>query len=322
MTYQFGSIALISLLALSACGGSSGGSSLHSNPFVLGPGAEGSGLPFAAAGTAEDLSNLGAGDSMKVMLVRYQNVQGEDTMEIISSEETVTLVDDGAGGFDAEMTFNGETVTFTLISTDPINGVGTLASGSDISINQLRGATSSRAIGIYSYEFAKGTPVDGGLNTEGQFVVGYVTDPATIEMQTGAARYAATFSGFGGVIDSNAVGVQHGGSLDGEIVFEVSFDDQTISSSIPSGAHTNFGNFTGTMEKQDISSGQFTGDIDITCASFDCTSNSQIGGRFFGPEGEELSGMIMFDVTATDTAMNRTIQTLTPAGFVATQPLP
>ena len=47
-----------------------------------------------------------------------------------------------------------------------------------------------------------------------------------------------------------------------------------------------------------ITGNGFVGAADATCPSgHSCTSNTSVGGAFFGPNGEEISGVIAFDET-------------------------
>ena len=80
---------------LAGCGGGSTNEAV--NGFILEAGDEGSGLPFAGEGGPDDFTALEAGDEVRVRLIRLENVQGETTVQQISTIETVTLVDDGAG---------------------------------------------------------------------------------------------------------------------------------------------------------------------------------------------------------------------------------
>ena len=167
---------------------------------------------------------------------------------------------------------------------------------------------------VFTYVFDEREPLEGGLNSEGTFAAGFATMPDTIADMTGSATYAGEFGGFGPARDGDDELVDLEQPVDGDLELAISFDDNTLSGEITNGRSEVFGDFTGTLAETEISGNAFETTFDVTCADFACSSDSEIGGAFYGAAAEEAAGVMIFDVTGTagETALRHTAA----AGFV------
>ncbi len=315
---RFGSFGVMALsaLALSACGG--GGTT--ANSFVLSAGAEGSGLAFAGSGGSDLLLDLGDGEVIKVRLIRYENIQGELTARLISSDETLTLTENASGDLVGTFTFAGETIELDFLN-DIGSASGEISTGRFVEFFAAEEGEHVGAFGVYTYEYLESSPVDGGLNTEGNFVIGFRTPDSALDSFTGTASYEGDFSGFGHVLlkGSTPEGFNED-SVSGNIVFDVAFGNApTISGSLTGRGGFDF---TGDIAEVPINNGAFESTVALDCGANICSGSPEIGGAFYGPDGEEIAGLITIEVDASGPSANGDdgLTFTSAAGFVAATP--
>lgn len=281
------------------------------NRFVLessGEGFGGNGLVYASADTGQSLEDLAAGDSFEIRIAGYENLQGETTLTPTLTTETVTLIDDGEGGLSAQVTYRGETLTFAIVDSS-VDDTTELASGQIVSVFSPAGGAFSAAYDLYTYAYSELDPAAGAPNANGFFIVGFETDPNTVAGLSGTATYDGRFGGYGGISrsftdpDTGDVSedVLNEIEVDGNLTLTVSFDDADVDADLTGFIdNSDEPDFTAAMRDAPITGNNFVGDLDVTCTGdLTCTSASQMGGSFYGPNGEEAVGLIAFDVDAT-----------------------
>lgn len=262
----------------------------------------GSGLPFASTGTGQVLEDAADDDSFEVVISGYVNVEGETTATPAIVTETVRIVQDGRGGLFWEMTYNGETVRFP-IANDTASGTTTLDSGVEIDLILDETGAHSQGYAIFTYAYEGDDPQDGQLNADGSFILGFETDPEVVAAAQGTATYEGIFGGFGAVENLSANTIENEVSIEGDITLQVSFDDMDVDADIEGfvGVGDDSASFDGALRDAPIVGNAFSGMLDISCADdANCTSDSSIGGAFYGPDRDEVAGLLSFNVTSND----------------------
>jgi len=304
------------LCALAACGGGATSSGSETNQFVLSSdeaGFSGTGLQFASAETGQVLADVAPGDSFQIRVAGYQNLEGETEITPTLTTETITLVDDGFGNVAAEITFLGETFRYSV--TDAvIDSIIVLPSGREVVVQSPSGGLFSDVYEIFTYEEFVENPVAGGPNTNASFVVGFETDPAVIAETTGAASYRGLFEGYGGLL-SRSTDAESGDvteevtnaiEVSGTVQLSISFDDALVDATLDGSLDgTEQADFQASLDDAPIVGNSFFGDLAVECLNgFTCTSNSEMGGAFYGPDADEAVGLISFDVEGEDDSGN------------------
>ncbi|MEJ6404268.1 hypothetical protein [Yoonia sp. 2307UL14-13] len=287
------------VLALSACGGSGGGGGAG------GPGdlffgsttatASGNGLQFANfGGSAADLD----GQTVNIRLPR--------TIVRDAPGETEKGVFDGVITFDDGQTLvvDGETLVFT-------GGTATRADGSEVRIN-----TFSTGFGFEPQVFrvlADGER--GGRAGEiefAHFIIGAETVPDAIPELTGSVSYTGNVFGL-----LSVRGIADASEVSGTINLTATFDGGQVSgdAALSSGGAT----FDFELTPVGITGNGFVGDLNVTaCSTGPCTSDSQIGGVFFGRTAGTIGGILDLDLTLEDPdGVVDDINLVGNAGFVA-----
>ena len=141
------------------------------------------------------------------------------------------------------------------------------------------------------------------------FLIGAETNPDQIAALPGSVTYTSSLN-INPVVGPN--------SLSGDVRLEANFGSGMISGDVTL-AQTSVGIDVGlNLAPVAIAGNGFAGDL--TCSTANCTSDSQIGGVFFGDNGVELGGLIDLDVTTTD-ADGATTDLIGSGAFVATEEL-
>ncbi len=309
---------------LAACGGS-GSSGFVENGFVLNAGEEGSGLPFAGEGGPDDFSDLSVGDTFKVRYVRYENI--DDGPQIVSTTETITLTpnSEGGEGYGLELSLDDRLIAIDL-GTNVFPGALGLV---DLSEDEfLRIETDSSTRGTFSavpnlYNISR---TDNVRLRDGFFVLGYNTALGDIGEMGGSANYNGEFEGYGARLDDDNTVVEDGQPVRGEITFAVDFEDGTLDGDITGEIVSTFADLanlpiSGSISETTINGNSFETTIPvIDCGELVCTSDSTIGGGFYGPDADEVSGIIAVDVTGTNGDTGTTERFIAAAGFVTEDP--
>ena len=132
------------------------------------------------------------------------------------------------------------------------------------------------------------------------------------------------------MLDGNGNVLQDGVDLYGETIIFADFEDNSIGGELffttggREGVNVPF-NVSATLliDEADIVGNGFstTASAEEFCNDgLVCSSNTIIGGAFFGPNGEEVSGLVGLDYTETeDLPDGDSIQVIGAGGYVATQ---
>ena len=283
---------------LTACGGS-------------GTADRGPSLPYA---TDDRVLADAVGTPVPVTLVRYETDYGTGVTRLVTSDEVLTLTSFDGAGRDLTFTLSlrGEVLDFAktgylLQATD---GAGKVW---EAYTNTL--GAQSGTVGVYAYDFGGGA---GDFDTEGFFVFGYGTDPATLAARTTAATYSGDFHGIGGVVDQTGAIVLEEAIGSGSIVLNVDFDAMQVAGDL-SGSFEGFGAFEAGVNSAAIVGNGFASTLSPECGSgVACSSNTLITGSFYGPDAGEASGLIAFDETVTTVGSGAGLRLLSGAGFTLT----
>ncbi|MEM9788537.1 MAG: transferrin-binding protein-like solute binding protein [Pseudomonadota bacterium] len=144
------------------------------------------------------------------------------------------------------------------------------------------------------------------------FLIGAETNPDQIAALSGSVTYKDGF------VINPVVGGPN--ALQALVTLEADFGSSTISGDVEL-AQNGTGLEVGLeLAPTAITGNGFAGDLTVGfCGEASCTSDSAIGGVFFGDEGTEIGGLIDLDVTTTD-ADGVTTDLIGSGAFVATEP--
>ncbi len=259
------------------------------------------GLPFA---DEIDPETYEVDDSpITVRLVRFETDYATGESRVIVTDETLVIPLDSEG-LAGEFTFRGENVTF-VDTTDPdepdsLTGRAELAIGQSLRVFSNSSGDYGEALSVYTYDRDQNT----GFDSEGSFVIGFETNPDALP--SGSTTYVGDFFGFGNTLDLDDNVIVQETAIRGDIGFDVAFGGTgDIEGSLT------FNAFEFVEDGEDIelfgdtllfnttlSGNGFSAVASVTseCLS-GCTSATQIGGAFFGPNAEELIGLAGIDYT-------------------------
>ncbi len=256
------------------------------------PAASRSGLDYADG--TQDVDDLtDQTHTVRVTRTVTNTVTGE--VREITTDEVVTLGAPDANGRvqDFTITLDGETLAF-------VDREFVRADGARIQGQERSGAVNLPATDFVSAFRVTDNGLIFGLNgdeiTNAFSVTGFETDPNVIAMNTGAVTYTG---GVDGLNDNNG-----GGFFDGTFILNASFADSTVDGAFAlTSFDTAFGEGSVDLDlaPTSITGNGFAGDLTVGDCSFDaCTSASEIGGVFYGPNAEEVGGIMSVDITVTD----------------------
>ena len=114
------------------------------------------------------------------------------------------------------------------------------------------------------------------------------------------------------MLDENDEILEREVRVDGNVTLNADFDRRRIGGRIENGRLRRFAgteDFAATINEGRIAGNGFTNTITRDCpVDAVCVSGSSMGGVFFGPNGEEASGVILFDeTTVLDDATTRVV---------------
>ncbi|MGI9391259.1 MAG: transferrin-binding protein-like solute binding protein [Boseongicola sp.] len=306
-------LAGIILFAVSACGGVAIAPSRPGNPqFFIGSEtaeAAANGLEFSdGTQTVADVETR----DIQVKFARFVRDPTTGEARIVLSDEMVTLpvTFTEYNDRDIVMTLDGETLTF-------VDGEATLSSGQSLWSYMNYKMAHSGTGAVYSYG-QYNEAIDDPFDMEGFFAFGFETDPNEIAALSGTATYTGSYFGYVQTFDL-------GGSLTaselrtiGAINLESDFSQANVSGRLtgwidPASDNTEYELiFLGAP----IVGNGFVGSADITCpAGASCTSETYVGGAFFGQNGAEISGVVGIDETVVEPGDNEGYQIVGAAGF-------
>jgi len=252
------------------------------------PDASRSGLDYAdGTQSIEDLE--GEPLNVRVALIQGDRTVGVDDFNTSITDEVLTLTP-GSEGDSFSITLNGETVAF--VNRDAVTGDQPTLRGFDLSFfSDFEARDHVRVMRV----------IDSNIQetfTIGHFVIGFETAPGSDALTTGSATYQGDVEGFSNVGDLSE------SDLDGGFTLNASFADSQIDGRvILSPFDTAFGRGTADFDlaPTDITGNGFAGGLTVTACSFEvCTGDAEIAGAFFGPNADEVGGVITFDLDVTN----------------------
>jgi hypothetical protein len=313
MRLSFPGLCAIALLA----GCSGGGSGIQNPDPVFIPqnffgttsaAASRNGLVFAdGTQTYEDV----AGQTLSVKVARHLTDYSTGETRLVISDETVTFDPRDFGGARyMTITIGDETLAFEAeLATD--------SNGRTWRVYRPFNGTYSTVADFWSYSAGGRESEPGALDTEAVFVYGFETSPDVVAALSSNVTYTGDWFGRGAIIDETGALLSSRERGDGTITLYADFAADTLGGNV-TGSFTDFGDVDGVIAQTGILGNGFVGDLSLTaCGSGEtCSSASQVSGVFFGPNAEELSGFIGFDVTRIDgDGLLRRL--ISGAGFVA-----
>ncbi len=293
------------IAGLAACSSGGGGNDApQRNALNFGTtdaNASANGLDFAdATSTVTDVN----GQTVTVRMVRHVTdaQTGQAVLQI--TNETISIEDIDEQTLTA--TIGGETIAF-------VDGAGTRLDGSDINVDEYLAGDFSQINSLFGYP-------DEGEQTEGVFAIGFETNPEIIQALAGQATYTGAIQGFGTEISNNGESFVEEAFFEGDVEIVADFGTQLISGSTSIVLQNSDTAFDFDIAETAITGNGFGTDLTLVSCSdgFTCSSNSDIGGVFFGPNGQELSGIAGLDLSATDGDGN-TLDYIGAGGFVTEQ---
>ncbi|HEV8035130.1 transferrin-binding protein-like solute binding protein [Yoonia sp.] len=278
-------LSFVALVALTACGGGGGGGDTDGGSGGGGGGVDptpgSNGLPFGAVGQRLPEAE---GQTVTMSSASFQvGNDPEDAPSIVPATITVgaDFFDDGGSSLNGTITIFGQTVEIT-------NGTGNLTPDEEVVLTYEPNRT-----GTYAAAIEVSVSSMDGINGEAAYVFGFETDPATIAARPGGTvTYTGDFQSFGSL----------GGAPNSETEY--------------AGGMTVGVDFTGTGNATVALDGQVNGtqDVDmggtiglagngfaggLTCVTGCSGTASQIDATFYGPNADELGGVLAIDITVT-----------------------
>ncbi|MDX8353130.1 transferrin-binding protein-like solute binding protein [Cognatiyoonia sp. IB215182] len=293
---KIGTIAVIGL-SFAACSSGDGGDDLPERDLGLffgstDPQQARNGVDYADATT--ELSDL-EGQTFTVRVVRV--TEDEETGEVRqeTTDEIVNFQDE-----------ENLTITLDVATLNIVDGEAPADDGDVFTLRRREGSS------VQGFVLEKRDPDAITINIgTSSFLIGAETNPDQIDALTGSVTYTAP-------LQINPV-VGNRNSLRGDVTLEANFASSTVSGDVTL-AQVGTGVEVGLdLAPAAITGNGFAGDLTIgTCSEASCTSDSEIGGVFFGNNGAEIGGLINLDVTISD-ADGTTTDLIGTDAFVATE---
>ena len=304
------SAALLALGAVAACSDSDDVSRNLLNIGTTNAEQARNGLPFAGE-ELPDIDDLGVGESASVTLsllrVTQDDVDAPATVELTEETITLTRTGDGEEDFTLTVTYGGEELVFDADSDGP-----PIVDGKILLPSDGRFGTESGLLQIVEL-----SEDEEDLLGFGHVIAGFETDPDRIaelgsSIETGSVIYFGEFIGAATRFDIDGNPIEsRGGSIvtvSGDTVIEASFQDMLVSGEIGVSADVGEGfNFEVGFEDVAIAGNGFeTTETTVSCNDVitTCTSDTQLGGAFFGEDAQDVGGLVTFDLSGFDDGDN------------------
>ncbi len=267
------------LLALAACGGTeasvdNGGGGGGAGGDDGGGGGGGPILPAIDDSTAI---------SQTTRIANFQIGDGAS----IGQNASITLDAGYLSAINGTVQIFGQSVSIT-------NGAGRV-NGQDVRVEIDASSVGAFAVpvSVFSYSGPQSNPATAG--GEAAFVVGSETASSFLAAQAGSVNYRGGFA-VQGILEIG--GGQEGAELEGDITVNVSFGGTDTATATLNGAYDPASggprNVTLTLNNAPISGNGFSGTL--TCTTSNCSDNSTIDATFYGPEAEEVGGVLAIDI--------------------------
>lgn len=292
----------VAVMGLMACGGGGGGS-MTTDPDTdggTGGGTDGSGTDGGDGGDGiTQPPSVVTGTNGLDFGEAGQSLTDAEAVEI-TTRSAAFEVGSGATTGDAEITLGAG-----FLAAAPADRTGTVQIGNEtVSIANGAGALSSGEAVIVTFEpdragtYAGAVEVSiagatgSAINGENAFVFGFETDPDVIADRTsGLFEYVGGFQAFGSLDDADDTSTEYEGEMTVVVDFAGSGSaDVTLDGQLDGTTDADLG---GTLA---ISENGFSGALSCTSG---CTgTGSSVNAGFFGPDADEVAGVLGADFTA------------------------
>lgn len=273
------------------------------------------GLEFADGSQA--LADV-EGREVSVKLARFLRDPATGQTKVHITDETVVL-GDGFVSFDSPSAI----ITLDGVPLVLVDGEGVLPNGQSVWSYMNYAMTHSGTGALYTYaRFQDESAVADALDMEGFFAFGFESEPDTIALLSGAVDYKGSYFGYGQRLDAAGVVLDDEVRTIGAISLTADFDRDMVSGRLdgffdPAGENTPY--LMAFFDAAIVGNG-FAAAPDMICErAVSCSSASSLGAVFYGPGGEELSGVIGFDETIDPSGPEPATRFVGAAGFSAGQ---
>lgn len=323
---RFACVVVISS-TLIGCGssGGSGGSEVSrvisgANALNIGTqGAQqpGTGLPFAADAIDDDSGLLDG--PIRFRFVRFVTDYDNDRSFVVVTEEQLTFSEDAMGDLQERVSFNGEVIQLT-------DGEGVLSNGQDLVLVLPEFGEYAFLVNLFTYS----NSFTSGFDSDGFGVVGFETKPEDIPTSGGATTYSGGFTGYSNALALDGSIIADAVELSGDVSIDVNFDTHAVGGFLQFVTIDNDIDVPTVvvdllLDETNLQGNGFATTTSVnTCPAVrNCTSEVRIGGAFFGPEADELSGLVEIDYTEADIftdpdlLLEESVRIVGAGGFIA-----
>ncbi|WP_342070835.1 transferrin-binding protein-like solute binding protein [Yoonia algicola] len=283
--HQAKPLSVAALVALTACGGGGGGGDTGGGGGDPTPGSNG--LPFGAVGQTLLIDAVD-----RPITMRSASFQAGSAPSIVPATITVDagFFQGGTANLNGTITIFGETVTIE-------NGQGTLDDSDEVVVVTFepnRPSAENPAIYTAALEVNVSGQGFNDVNGEAAYVFGFETEPDTIAARTGGTlTYVGDFQSFGSLGGANNAQTEYAGGITVAVNFAGSGNAiVTLDGQIGGTGNVDMAGNIG------LTGNGFAGELNCTTG---CTgAASEVDATFYGPNANELGGVLAIDITATD----------------------
>ena len=277
------SSASILVLALAACSSGGGGATGNAgiNPGTTSTSRSATGLPFADDVVGEPSVE----GPLTITVARFQTDYSTGQTRIIVSKENLNITD--VDSLEGTLTLGGSTLNFVYDSFR--DETYAIWNGQAVEPYLSNEETYVSAVAFYTYDDSKT-----GFDTEAVTLIGFETNPANLP--SGFTTYSASGDGYGNFLEAGSVTEQ-------EVQFyidaflDVDFDslqvDGDIYLELDTAGESRIADLR--MVSTDLQGNGF--DTTAVCLNGCSGSSSLVGGAFYGPNAEEIAGLLALDIS-------------------------
>jgi hypothetical protein len=275
-------LSFVALVALTACGGGGGGGGTGGGGGGGGgvdPTPGSNGLPFGAVGQTLPAAEV---ETVTMRSASFQ-VGNAPTIETVTITVDADFFQGSPENLDGTITILGEPNPIRIT-----NGTGTLASGQEVVLTyeDIRSGTWSAAVE------ASADSLNGADAIQSAYVFGFETNPTTVATGvTGTSTYTGVFQAQGSLNGANNTDTEFAGGMGVVVNFA---GTGTASVDLLNARINGVGTEVDMDGQFDLAGNGFNGSL--ACASGGCSGTGQIDATFYGPNADELGGVLTFDV--------------------------
>ncbi|KQI73214.1 hypothetical protein AN191_04845 [Loktanella sp. 5RATIMAR09] len=286
-------LSLVAFVALTACGGGGGGGG-ETGGGTGGGGTGGggggggggvdptpgsNGLPFGASG---QMLSAAEGEAVTMRSASFQ-VGNAPSIETVTITVGAGFFQGGAQNLNGTITIFGEPDPITIT-----NSTGTLSSGQEVVLTYEpnRSGTWAAAIEASADSFNRADAM------QSAYVFGFETNPTTVATGvTGTSTYTGVFQAQGSLNGANNTDTEFAGGMGVVVNFA---GTGTASVDLLDAQINGVGTEVDMDGQFNLAGNGFNGGLG--CASSGCSGTGQIDATFYGPNADELGGVLTFDV--------------------------